>query len=121
MHCPQCEATMTLQREGLYEDILIHRCRRCGILWMAPESLDRLDDNVGVDASRLDWRRTTTTGRYRCLACPGGYREGSPLLIALELAGQPEVVMYSCSICDGLLLNKRILEQIRAVVVSVHC
>jgi hypothetical protein len=111
---------MTLQREGLYEDILFHRCRRCGVLWMTCESLDRLDDNINVDASQLDWRRTATTLGYRCLACPGGYREGSPVLTALELAGQPRVVMYSCSTCDGLLLDDRILEQIRATVVSIR-
>jgi Zn-finger nucleic acid-binding protein len=109
---------MTLEHEGLFEDIPLHRCDACSALWLAPESLDRLDDNVNVDASKLDWQPAATAGAYRCPSCPGGYRESNPLLSALALPLRSDTVMYRCARCDGLLLDEPTLNQIRTAVIS---
>ncbi|MFO7562194.1 MAG: hypothetical protein R6X02_06095 [Enhygromyxa sp.] len=118
MDCPRCATPMTTIHEGLHRDILLHHCSACTALWSAPESLDRLDDNINVDASRLDWRPLATAAAYRCPTCPGGYREGGPKLSAVALASARALVMHRCPRCEGLLLDEQTLEQIRHAVVS---
>jgi hypothetical protein len=109
---------MTQRQEGLFEDILVHRCDACTAIWTSPEGLDRLDHNVNVDASKLDWRPTTVGDEYRCPVCPAGYRETGPLLTALALAGVLATVVHRCTRCEGLLLDEPTLDRIRDAVIS---
>lgn len=109
---------MSLLHEGLFEDIPLHRCGGCRALWTAPESLDRLDDNINVDASKLDWQTAADVTAYRCPACPGGYRDDNPPLSALMLAGPLTPIIYRCVRCEGLLLDEDSLERIRSAVIS---
>lgn len=109
---------MSLRHAGLYADIPLHLCERCATLWMAPESLDRLDDNINVEASKLDWQPTGEASTYRCPVCPGGYRDDGPILEALALAGRAEIVVYRCLRCEGMLLDKPTLGQIRTAVIA---
>jgi Zn-finger nucleic acid-binding protein len=108
---------MTLMHEGLFEDIPLHRCGDCRALWTAPESLDRLDDNINVDASKLDWLPTAMGAAYRCPSCPGGYRDNNPPLSAITLVSSSGLIIHRCMQCEGLLLDEDSLEQIRAEVI----
>ena len=104
--------------EGVYEDIPIDVCGSCGGLWMAPESLDRLDDNINVDASKLDWRVVPSPVALRYKVCPGGYREGGPTLSVIELTDASGLAIHRCYRCRGLFLDEDSLDQIRSVVMS---
>lgn len=109
---------MEEQREGLHADIIVHACCACSKLWMSGESLDRLDDNINVDASKLDWK---PHGRspYRCPTCPSGYRESGPQLEHVALASQPEVQLHRCPRCAGLLLDTSTLRAIQSAVTAL--
>jgi hypothetical protein len=109
---------MTRVYEGLYRDILVHHCEACTALWTSPEGLDRLDHNINVDASKLDWRPSATGDAYRCPVCPAGYREAGPLLTTLALEGVLAILMHRCSHCEGLLLDRGTLDRIRDAVIS---
>jgi Zn-finger nucleic acid-binding protein len=116
MHCPRCNAIMILELEGLHEDIPVHRCDRCLALWMSPESLDRLDENINVDAAKLDWQ-PTGADEFACTVCPAGYRSEGTLLTAQTLADAQTLVLHRCPHCSGLLLDPATLDRIQAVVV----
>ena len=109
---------MNLRREGLYEDIPLHACTGCASLWMTAESLDRLDDNINVDASRLNWVPTSSRELLHCPVCPGGYRESGPTLEALGLPGAPVLVIHRCRRCQDLLLSEDALDRIRSAVIE---
>lgn len=96
---------------------MLHMCR-CGALWMPPTSLDRLDDNINVDASQLEWRPTCAASVVYCAVCPGGYRNTGSELQAQTLADHPEIVVHRCRSCAGMLLDKRTLGQIRSAVIE---
>ena len=113
MDCPRCGSPMALRHEGLHADIPVHRCDRCRALWMSPASLDRLDDNINVDAAALAWQPTGDEA-YTCTRCPSGYRSEGALLAALTLADAPELVLHRCRSCDGLLLDEATLDGIQA-------
>jgi Zn-finger nucleic acid-binding protein len=114
MDCPRCGFAMTLHYEGLHEDIPVHRCARCRALWMSAASLDRLDDNINVDATKLDWR-AAGHDEFGCAACPAGYRGQGPRLTALAHASA--LTIHRCPQCDGILLDEPTLDGIQAAVV----
>ena len=109
---------MTPRYEGLFEDILVQACV-CGGLFMSPQSLDRLDDNIDIDASVLRWVAADRAGVLRCPSCPGGYRDGAPVMDAQALPGRPELSIDRCATCGWLALDHATLEGIRAEVLSL--
>lgn len=117
MICPRCRGAMRVHRAGLYEDIPLQGCHGCGALWMPGESLDRLDDNINVDASKLEWERGADEEHYRCPACPAGYRETGAPLTRLILAWAPDVVVHRCTRCAHFLLDEDTLERMRQLLV----
>lgn len=104
---------MAAVHEGLYEDILVHRCEPCASLWMTAPSLDRLDDNIDVDASRIEWEATGAEDGMRCPSCAGGYRTANPMLESLTLPDRRDIVVHRCSECESFLLTERALDDIR--------
>ena len=110
---------MAVVHEGLYEDILVHRCESCASMWLSPTSLDRLDDNVMVDASTIDWRPTGEESGIRCPKCVGTYRHASPLLETVSLADAPQIVVHRCGACRSFLLGPEMLDRIRGHVAGM--
>jgi hypothetical protein len=105
--------------EGLHEDILVHRCGACSVLWMAADSLDRLDDNVSVAASQIGWVATGAEGGLACPECVGTYRSASPFLEEVTLRKRTDVVAHRCTGCGSFLLSEATLERVRGVVAGL--
>lgn len=90
---------------------------------MPASSLDRLDDNVSVKASELEWEESRELGSMLCPECVGTYRTSAPVLIdiALPLPLPPELVSlfaYRCSMCRSFLIDEETLGKIREHVVG---
>ena len=116
MHCPKCSQPLEAFYEGLYEDILCHRCPACDALWIPPDSLGRLDDNVSVDASRIEWTERDADHGRPCPACVGRYRTQGPQLRFVEIPSDNKINAYRCTECRGFLLTADTLERIRVLV-----
>ncbi|MEM6992282.1 MAG: hypothetical protein AAF721_17355 [Myxococcota bacterium] len=120
MDCPRCHEPLLAEHEGLFGDILVRRCAECSALWMPPESLDRLDDNVSVQASQIEWAEADRQTGFGCPTCVGGYREASPHLAEVSLGATPPITAFRCTQCRGFLLDPGTLDRIRAFVVGRH-
>jgi hypothetical protein len=118
MFCPVCHDGFEAEHHGLFEDILVFRCAGCGMQWMSADSLDRLDDNVSVDASRIEWEVTDVDDGLCCPECVGDYRRPSPKLEPIQIPSHPHLCAHRCTACGGFLVADKILEGIRAVVVG---
>ena len=116
MFCPGCRETLASEHHGLFEDILVFRCGGCELLWVPPDSLDRLDDNVSIDASRLDWEATAIDDGKRCPDCIGDYRRESPRLEPVRISSHPDITAHRCTQCRSFLLAEATLERIRGLV-----
>ena len=119
MHCPRTNDPLVPEHEGLHEDILVFRCP-CSMLWMPPESLDRLDDNIDVDASRLSWAPAPQTSAFQCPACSVDYRGGSPMLQPQSLELRTEIVIHRCPRCRWVLLEEATLDAIRGIAAGLE-
>ena len=107
---------MRLELEGLYEDIEVLVCssERCRTMWMGAEGLDRLDENIFVEASGLEWQPARMTSAVECPRCTGGYRRRTqlePLEFddGLRLPGPP-IQVFRCNSCNGFLLIIRMIR-----------
>lgn len=98
MECPRCSEVLTTQHEGLFEDILVHECHPCQLMWLPTTSFDRLDDNICVAASRLPWEVDRQRTGLACPVCASGYRARTPLLQRVRLPAEGEPIV-ACR-CD---------------------
>lgn len=105
-------------QEGLHEDILVHRCDHCPALWMSAKNLDRLDDNVSVDASRIEWESTRQLLGAACPWCIGRYRTQNPLLEEVEIQGRSDIKSMRCASCSGFLIQPDALDRLREHIVG---
>ena len=113
MHCPSCREALEQAHWGLFEDILVERCVGCRMLWLSPQALDRLDDNISANAARLDWVEDPRVDALSCPTCVGTYRTGSPRLEPVRLASRPEVSCHRCTTCGYFFLDQPTLDRIR--------
>ncbi len=115
MHCCRCREPFEVTHRGLFEDILVYRCVGCRVLWMPAASLDRLDDNVSVKASELEWAEKDETGSLPCPECVGTYRTSAPLLMTVTLPGSAKhpTTAARCSTCGSFLIDEAMLVNLQ--------
>ncbi len=113
MDCPSCHEPFEQAHWGLFDDILVERCTGCRKLWLSPHALDRLDDNISANASRLDWVEDPSVDALACPTCVGTYRTASPRLLPVKLASRPEVSCQRCTTCGFFLLDEATLDRVR--------
>jgi Zn-finger nucleic acid-binding protein len=116
MDCPKCKQPLAERREGLFEDIVVYGCS-CGGTFYPAGALDRLDDNVGVNAETLEYDEIDAQSG-RPMTCPqchsaSGYRDARGVeLVWHELVLRPDVQVAICPSCDGFWMQEHTFERL---------
>lgn len=111
---------MRVERHGTLGDVEVDVCRPCGVMWLDPGELDRLDDSIRSHLGHLqlddvDLEELQDWAPGRCPRCGvASYRDvGGARLQVIAPVAEPDLLLEICPSCHGLLLEEGQLEAIR--------
>lgn len=122
MSCPVCREPLFARLLGLFDDIPVHECARCGGTFYPAGSLDRLDDNVWVNAETLDYAPMPEAARLGCPLCVDTalYRgRAGTDLTPLSHPRRLALLLARCPRCCGFWLERGMLDELRQLVAEV--
>jgi Zn-finger nucleic acid-binding protein len=117
--CPRCHDELTDSALGLFDDIPVHECGSCGGAFYPPGSLDRLDDDVTVNAETLAYALVRDDARLACPRCTTASLYRTESTVALQsLSHARGSGLARCPQCGGFWLERGALDRLRRLVLE---
>jgi len=115
MKCLRCaDVELEVKARGEGTDIVeIDVCPSCQGIWLDNRELKKLDDNFFVDVEAVEFEQVEATADDAQLSCPRC--EGAPALSKVKPKQFGDVVVDTCSACNGFWLDKGELDKMRDI------